>query len=178
MARDGEGSISNQKETGDLGSQQKDLFKILNVLSISYDNVPYREMGQRNGMKGIFCKNLFLKDRQGKFYLLICTEDKMVDLKALRKTLGASRNFSFGTEEDLGALLGVTPGAVNPFALMYAPKRSLRFVMDEDLATCSDLLNFHPMTALETTLISYVDLQTFVLYVGHEVEVVHIQCCN
>ena len=59
---------------------------------------------------GTFCKNLFLKDRRGQYYLVIIHEDERVDLKALKNQLKAHRNLSFATPTDLKDLLGVRPG--------------------------------------------------------------------
>ena len=71
------------------------------------------------GLPGAHCKSLFLKDKKGALWLVVALHDTRVDLKALQKALGAAR-FSFGKPDLLMEVLGVTPGAVTPFALINA----------------------------------------------------------
>ena len=71
------------------------------------------------GLPGGHCKSLFLKDKKGALWLVVALHDTRVDLKLLQKALGAAR-FSFGKPDLLMEVLGVTPGAVTPFALINA----------------------------------------------------------
>src|SRR5437588_863655 len=71
----------------------------------------------RGDLPGGHCKNLFLKDKKGRMWLVVTLEDRRVDIKALEARLGAAR-LSFGSPDRLLANLGVTPGAVTPFALI------------------------------------------------------------
>jgi hypothetical protein len=56
---------------------------------------------------GAHCKNLFLKDRKDRLWLVTCLDDQQVDLKRLSKLVGAA-GFSFGKAELLQAVLGVS----------------------------------------------------------------------
>jgi Ala-tRNA(Pro) deacylase len=67
-------------------------------------------------LSGGHCKNLFLKDKKGKLWLLICLNQRRIDLNRLAKVLGCAR-LSFGKADLLEAVLGVVPGGVTPFAL-------------------------------------------------------------
>ena len=71
----------------------------------------------RGDMPGAHCKNLFLKDKKGALWLVVCLEDRRIDMKALSGLLGAAR-LSFGQPELLARRLGVTPGSVTPFAVI------------------------------------------------------------
>src|SRR5258705_13297216 len=71
----------------------------------------------RGALPGTHTKNLFLEDKRGVLGLLVAREDLRIDLNLLAKALGAPR-FSFGRPERLVESLGITPGAVTPFALM------------------------------------------------------------
>lgn len=124
--------------------------------------------------KGTFCKNLFLKDRKGQFYLVIIPEDFVVDLKYLKQTLGAYRNFSFGKEEDLDRLLGTMPGCVTPYGLSHDAECEVRVIIDATLSEPHTLLNFHPLVPWLTTLITFSDLNTFVTHSGHQIEVTNL----
>ena len=66
----------------------------------------------RGELPGGHTKNLFLKDKKGRFFLVSCREDANVDLKRLHERLGASGRLSFGSAEQLMDKLGVEPGAV------------------------------------------------------------------
>ncbi len=144
------------------------LYHIFNKLDIKSRTVQYFEKPNRNGMEGIFCKNLFLKDRKGQFYLIICHEDTDVDLKKLKVAIHAHRNFNFGTANDLSKLLGLTPGAVSPFGLINDKQNSVKFIVESALAQSNgQMLNFHPVVDFLTTLISFDDLMEFVEYTGH-----------
>ena len=97
-------------------------------------------------MPGGHTKNLFLKDKAGAYVLI-----------------------SFGSPEDLLALLGVTPGSVTAFALMNDTAGKVRFILDAALLAC-DPVNFHPLTNTATTAVSRADFRRFVEATGHRFE--------
>ena len=123
----------------------------------------------RGSLPGLHTKNLFLKDRKGRHWLVVAREDLAVDLNGLAKQIGAPR-FSFGKTEQMIELLGVPPGAVNPFAVMNDRERRVTVVLDAKLAR--GMLNFHPMRNDRTTAISAGDLMRFLQDCGHEPMVV------
>ena len=93
---------------------------------------------------GCRCKNLFLKDKKGLLFLIVTTEDQLVDLKKLRKQIG-SNHLSFGKPDLLRETLGVEPGSVSPFALINDIKKRIEVFLDKKMMQgCS--LNFHPLT--------------------------------
>lgn len=151
------------------------LFLTLLGLGIKTETYPYQNGLGRNGLRGIFCKNLFLKDRKGQFYLIICPEDKTIDLKELKAKLHAHRNFSFGSPEDLFTRLGTAPGAVTPLGLLFDSTPTIRVIIEQRLANSPDtLLNFHPLTPDETMLISFANLDKFVEHTGHSLEILEL----
>ncbi len=113
----------------------------------------------RGSLPGIHTKNLFLEDRKGRFWLVVAREELAVDLNALARSLGAPR-FSFGKPERMVELLGVAPGAVNPFAVMNDPECRVTVVLDEKLIE-GGMVNFHPMRNDRTTAISSAGLMGF-----------------
>ena len=60
-------------------------------------------------------KNLFLRDDKRNYLLLTIPGEKRVNLKAFQKA-NRLRKLSFGSAEDLEALLGLHPGSVTPLA--------------------------------------------------------------
>ncbi|MEU0035645.1 YbaK/EbsC family protein [Streptomyces sp. NPDC006333] len=77
---------------------------------------------------------------------------------------------SFARPEALADVLGVTPGAVSPFALMNTAPGTLRVVVDARL-TEHKLLLFHPLRNDATIAVSPEGLLTFLRACGHEPEV-------
>ncbi|MDP3601895.1 MAG: YbaK/EbsC family protein, partial [Bosea sp. (in: a-proteobacteria)] len=66
----------------------------------------------RGTLPGLHSKNLFVKDKKGRLFLVSARENARIDLKRLHETLGASGRLSFCSAEALMEKLGVTPGSV------------------------------------------------------------------
>lgn len=98
-------------------------------------------------------KNLFLKDKQGQFWLLTLPHDKRADLKGFATLLGAGK-FSFARPEDMERLLGVTPGSVTPLATVNAPRGEVRVVFDAAFAT-SRRIAIHPLRNTATIALPF-----------------------
>jgi len=120
----------------------------------------------RGGLPGAHCKNLFLRDRKGRMWLVVAPEDRAVDLKALGARLGGVR-LSFGSPERLLRTLGVTPGAVTPFGVINDREREVTVVIDRSLLE-AELLNYHPLSNAMTTALTPVELLGFLRDCGHE----------
>ena len=119
----------------------------------------------RGELPGGHTKNLFLRNKKGQMWLVTCLEDREVDLKALGEKLSAGR-FSFGSAERLMKYLGVTPGAVTPFAIANDTGGAVRMVLDRGLME-HDPRNFHPLDNTRTTAIAPADLLRFLEDTGH-----------
>jgi Ala-tRNA(Pro) deacylase len=126
----------------------------------------------RGEIPGAHCKNLFLKDKDGILWLIVCLEDRRVDLKALPARIGSGR-LSFGRPELLRRILGVDPGAVTPFALINAAPASVNVVLDSEMMR-QDLVNYHPLENSATTTIAASDLLAFIRACGHDPKIVDL----
>jgi len=124
----------------------------------------------RGEIAGAHCKNLFLKDKNDVLWLIVCLEDRRVDLKALPARIGSGR-LSFGRPELLRRILGIDPGAVTPFALINAPPGSVNVVLDAEMMR-HDLVNYHPLENCATTTISPADLLKFIRACGHDPKII------
>ena len=71
----------------------------------------------RGELPGGHTKNLFLRNKKGRMWLVVCLEDREIDLKALGEQLESGR-LSFASADRLMTYLGVVPGAVTPFAAL------------------------------------------------------------
>ncbi|MEX0583227.1 MAG: prolyl-tRNA synthetase associated domain-containing protein [Sneathiella sp.] len=123
-------------------------------------------------LPGGHCKNLFLKDKNGDLYLVICLQETAVDLKAFRSVVGA-RNLSFGKPDLLLDVLGVEPGSVTPFSLINDRDRKVSVVLEKRMMAL-DLLNYHPLRNTMTTQITPDDLEKFIMDCGHQPQILDL----
>ncbi len=121
----------------------------------------------KESIPGGHTKNLFLKDRKGRIFLVTAQSEAQIDLKRLHETIGASGRVSFGSAELLGEVLGVEPGSVTPLALVNDVEGRVSFVLDERLMGY-DIVNVHPLVNTMTTTIAAGDLLDFLRATGHE----------
>lgn len=123
-------------------------------------------------LPGGHCKSLFLKDKKGGLWLLVCLDRRRIDMNRLSKVLECPR-LSFGKPELLLDVLGITPGSVTPFALINDKDRQIRPLLDRAMLD-HELLNYHPLTNEATTTIKSADLPKFVEAMGHELRVIDL----
>ena len=126
----------------------------------------------RGELPGGHCKNLFLKDKKGVLWLVVCLEDAAINMKTLDKRIGSAR-LSFGNPDLLMEVLGIAPGSVTPFALVNDTERRVNVVLDAAMLEY-DLLNYHPLTNERTTAIARDDLLAFIRACGHEPAIVAV----
>jgi Ala-tRNA(Pro) deacylase len=119
----------------------------------------------RGQLPGLHIKNLFLRNKKGAMWLVTCLEDREVDLKWLGEALEAGR-FSFGSPERLMSYLGVSPGAVTPFAVVNDKGGQVAMVLDSALVG-PELVNAHPLVNDRTTAVTGTDLVAFLEATAH-----------
>jgi len=146
---------------------REDLFALFDYLGIVHKTLDHRpvftvEEGDdiKAHIAGAHSKNLFLKDKNGEFFLICALGNTPIKLNQLHKSIGAAR-LSFGTEEKLMEILGVTPGSVTLFALINDSARQISLILDKALFE-SDIVNFHPLLNNATTSISHADMLKFI----------------
>ncbi len=86
--------------------------------------------------------------------------------------IGSAR-LSFGRPELLVEVLGITPGAVTPFALINDTGQRVSVVLDREMMGF-DPLNYHPLTNRATTAIAPADLLRFIAACGHQPAIVDL----
>ena len=121
----------------------------------------------RGDIPGGHTKNLFVKDKKGRLFLLVVAEEAVVDLKRAPKVFGAFGRVSFGSAELLEEVWGVKPGAVTPFGAINDPEGRVTVVLDAAMMR-HERLNFHPLVNTRTTGLTSADLVTFLRATGHE----------
>ncbi len=151
------------------------LFQVLDQLGIAHEShhhAPAFTVEQGNavwgGIPGVHCKNLFLKDAKGRFWLVVAPADRSIDLKRLPEIIGSAR-LSFGSAALLSDVLGIIPGAVTPFALINDVNRRVYVVLDRWMMDQA-LVNYHPLRNDATTTLAPADLLSFIRWCGNRFE--------
>jgi Ala-tRNA(Pro) deacylase len=160
------------------------LFDYLAALSIATITVAYpahRTVGEgkalRGEMAGQFTKNLLLKDKKGRLFMIVADEDRDVDLRRLHLAIGAQGRLGFAASEQMRDILGVEPGALTPFSLLADAGHQVCVVIDAGLMRATQL-NFHPLVNTESTGIGPGDLLVFLRASGHEPMLVDFAAAN
>ena len=117
-------------------------------------------------LPGAHTKNLFLKDKKDRLWLISARQDTEIDLKRLHRVIGSDR-LSFGSAELMVETLGVTPGSVTAFALINDTDKRLTFVVDRRLWE-AERVNFHPLTNTATTGVDQAGFRRFLEAIGVE----------
>ncbi len=152
---------------------ETDLFAFLDRLGVEHSTIEHPpiftvEEGRawHDKIPGLHCKNLFLKDKKDKIWLVVMPGDKRADLNRLDKRLQSAR-LSFGRPELLLDVLGLTPGSVTPFGLINDTARKVSVVVDEDVVK-SEWVNFHPLHNAASTTLRSADLLRFIRVLGYD----------
>jgi Ala-tRNA(Pro) deacylase len=122
---------------------------------------------------GAHSKNLFVKDKKGRLFLITAKDETSIDLKRAHEAIGASGRLSFGSAEQLREALGVEPGSVTPFAVINDRAGRVTMVLDSNLME-HERVNFHPLVNSMTTGVSREDLLRFLEMTGHAPMIVRL----
>jgi len=123
----------------------------------------------RGKIEGAHSKNLFLKNKKNKFFLLTCEEADKIDLKRISKSLELG-NTSFAREEYLEKYLKIKPGSVSPFALLNDEDGQVDFYLEQTLYE-SKFVNFHPLINTSTITI---ETKRFIQFMIENNKKIHI----
>ena len=157
-----------------------DILKLLDSLNIKYtrlDHPPVYTCADADkywiNSKAAHTKNLFLKTQKTShhyfLYILACSQ--RADLKQLAKSLNLSSRLTFASDQELKAILGLTPGSVSPFGLINDKNHLVTVLVDQRLTT-KDKLLFHPNTNTATLEISLDDFLKFLSHTNHQLQTV------
>lgn len=151
-------------------------FETLSINATTKEHAPVYTVEEARALRGDIpgghCKNLFLKDKKGQLWLLVCLENATVDMKTLPQKIGSGR-ISFGKAELLYEILGVEPGSVTPFSLINDQEQRVNVVLDEEMMRC-DLVSYHPLENCATTTLTPADLLKFIEDCGHTPQIIEL----
>ena len=130
---------------------------VFNMAEVAELTLPYPEVN---------AKNLFVRDKKKRFYMLTVRGDVRADLKAFRKMLGVT-GLSFASVEELDSILKLYPGAVTPLGLLNDEEKRVTFYIDESFM--SGLIGLHPNDNTATIWMQATDLVKLLRESGHTV---------
>ncbi len=167
-----EAMVPAQLIDGSAPATPDDLFARLESLGIEARTMEHAPVftveeakARRGELPGAHIKNLFLCNKKRAMWLVVCLEDRQVDLKVLAGALEAGR-FSFGSADRLMKYLGIEPGAVTPFAVINDRQRAVQVVLDKAMLDHNPI-NGHPLVNHMTTAVAPEDLVGFLEAEGH-----------
>lgn len=126
-------------------------------------------------IKGGLSKNLFLKDKKNRFYIVSALADTKVDLKVLSQRLGLGKGgLRMAPEEAVTEILQVPLGSVTPFALVNDSARHVSLLLDQGFKT-QECCFFHPLSNDTTISLHIQDVDKFLKSVGRMVAYVDLE---
>jgi len=113
-------------ENGEPAATVEQVLSALDSLEIEHETLVHEPLYTVEQSKqvafnkpGAHTKNLFLRNKKGRMFLLVVEQDRTVDLKGLRDKLQLTGGqFAFASTERLAKYLGVVPGSVSALALI------------------------------------------------------------
>ena len=153
---------------------------------LEQQNIPYRKIehpaaasmedlqGAEAQLGAVFCKNLFLCNRQKtSFYLLCMPPHKAFHTKDLSHQIGSAR-LSFAPEEQLWDLLHCTPGSATILGLMNDDENRVQLLIDKETYE-AEYFSCHPCLCTSTIKLKTSDVKNMLLpKVHHEPIVVEL----
>ncbi len=152
-----------------------EVIKYLEDNKISYELVEHEEVHTIEDMdklslldKGYVCKNLFLRNANGKIhYLLCCHHSKAIKMDELSKKINSTR-LSFASAERLAKHLKLENGYVSPFGILNNEDKKVIVVFDKDLKG-QEKVGFHPNTNKATVYLPFSDVENMIKEHGNEI---------
>lgn len=115
---------------------------------------------------GGLSKNLMLKDKKHRFYVVSALAGTNIDLKVLSQRLGLGKGgLRMAPEEALQEVLQVPLGCVTPFALINDSARTVSLLLDQGFKAHEQCF-FHPLSNDMTISLSPSNLDKFLTSIG------------
>lgn len=115
---------------------------------------------------GVGVKNLFLRDKNNQFWLVVMPFHLKLNTRRLAVNLGVS-DLQFAKPEQLMQYLGITPGSVTPLALINDTTHAVQVILDQSCMS-AELIQIHPLRNDMTVTITPQDLLRFIESCGNK----------
>lgn len=118
---------------------------------------------------GAHTKNLFLRNKKGRMFLLVVEPEHKVDLRGLKDMLQLpGGQIAFASTERLGKYLGVVPGSVSPLAIINDHENKVTVFFQHTLLQ-HEWIYLHPCRNTHSTRLRTNDLIKILNVWNHEV---------
>ncbi|CAF2221490.1 hypothetical protein BRARA_H00453 [Brassica rapa] len=118
--------------------------------------------------EGALSKNLFLKDKKNRYYIVSAMTDTKVDMKVLSQRLGLGKGgIRMAPEEALSELLQVSLGCVTPFAVVNESARDVSLLLDQKFKNQTRCI-FHPLSNDVSVSLNTLGLDKFLQSIGRD----------
>lgn len=152
-------------DNGELAATPQDVFAAFESLDITHETLVHEPLYTveeaktvKYGLAGAHTKNLFLRNKKGRMFLLVIEQDRRVNLKALRDQLQLSGGqLAFASTERLAKYLGVVPGSVSPLALINDHSGVVTLYIEKSLLN-HEYIYLHPCRNTHSTCMKTSDL--------------------
>ncbi len=172
-------AVNTSEDLLDLPTSPEDLMRQLDEMNVEYTlhhhEAVYTVEESRKidaGISGTHCRNLFLRDKKKKNFLVVLQNATEIDIKKLPSLIGSDR-LSFGSADRLWQYLGVRPGSVCPFSIMNDTEAQVKIFLDKSMME-TDIVNYHPLLNTMTIGLKPADLIKFIESTGHEAHIIDL----
>lgn len=156
---------------------KEDVYNFLKEKNISYEVDEHEAVYNMEELREVDllypeadAKNLFVRDdKKNNYYLISVKGDKRVDLKEFKEKYN-TRRLSFGSSDDLFAIMNLTPGSVSPFGLLNDNDLKVTFYIDKEFVDM-DMIGVHPNENTATVWIKTSDLINIIKEHGNVVNI-------
>lgn len=176
-------SVQKENETEKNVATPKDLLALLEDLDIEYQYHEHHAVFTveesskiEDDIPGAHCRNLYLRDKKKRNFLVTAMNETPVDLKALEKEIGCAR-LSFGSADRLWQFLGVKPGSVCPYAVINDTEQAVRVILDKKMME-QGRVNYHPLENTMTIGVSPDGLLKFLKHTGHDPKILDLEALS
>lgn len=166
-------------DLSDLPTSPEQLMARLTDLGIAYRLHEHKAvytvaeaMEVEHDIPGAHCRNLFLRDKKKKNFLVVLRNETEVDIKKLQPIIGADK-ISFGSADRLFEYLGVKPGSVCPYAIINDKDNQVQIVLEKGMLE-EPRVNYHPLVNTMTIGTTPDELLRFIESTGHEPHIVDL----
>lgn len=150
---------------GDAAATVEQVLAAMDALGIEHETIEHEPLYTVEQSKkvafdkpGAHTKNLFLRNKKGRMFLLVVEQDRTVDLKGLRDKLQLpGGQFAFASTERLSQFLGVVPGSVSPLALINDTSEQVQVYIESSLVD-QEWIYLHPCRNTHSTRLRSKDL--------------------
>lgn len=160
---------------------KEEIYELLKEKNIWFEVTEHEAVWDMEGLANVGlpypdrdAKNLFVRDDKKRVYYLISVkDDKRVDLNEFRNKY-ETRRLSFASENDLGNILKLFPGAVSPFGLLNDSELKVKFYLDKEFLDGDGIIGIHPNDNTATVWLKTSDLVDIIKEHGNEVVLMNI----